>query len=126
MDILTVNSEHLLKIRSFIKRRNESDIIADGKFFDSVCFWQKAYEESQEEQTKLLNTIFELEQRNQTLLSKVNKEFLECESKNRTSAKRKVGGAGLTPGGSEAGKKTSQARPTKHKSEVTDDEIERE
>ena len=115
-----------MKIRNFIKIRKESDIIADGKFFDSVCFWQKAYEESQEEQTKLLNTIYELEQRNQTLLGKVNKEFLKRESKNRTSTKRKVGGAGLTLAGSEAGKKISRARLTKHKSEVTGDEVERE
>lgn len=126
IDILTVNSEHLVKIRNFIKIRKESDIVTDGKFFDSVCFWQKAHEESQEEQTKLLNTIYELEQHNQTLLSKVNKEFLGGENKNRSSTKRKVGGAGLTLGGSEAGKKTSRARLTKNKPETMDDQVERE
>lgn len=123
--LLTVNSEHIWKIRKFIRSRKETAIIADGKFFDSVSFWQKAYEESQTEQTKLLNTIYELEQRNQSLLAKVNKEFPEIESKPGASSKRKAGGTG-TLESSDAAKKRSRGRPTKNESSEMDEEIERE
>lgn len=38
---------------------------------DSVGFWQQAYEESEAEQSKLHDRIFELEQRNTSLLTKL-------------------------------------------------------
>jgi hypothetical protein len=114
-----------LKIRYFIKTRKETDVIADGKFFDSVCFWQKAYEESQAEQTKLLNTIYELEQRNPILLAKANKETPESGSKNGASTKRKAGSAGNTMESVEP-KKRSRGRPTKNETEEMEDEVERE
>jgi hypothetical protein len=114
-----------LKIRYFIKTRKEREVIADGKFFDSVCFWQKAYEESQAEQTKLLNTIYELEQHNQILLAKANKETLETGSKNGASTKRNAGGAGNTMESAEP-KKRPRGRPTKNEPEEMEDEVERE
>ncbi|KAJ5629705.1 hypothetical protein N7528_003362 [Penicillium herquei] len=61
--------EYILEIRRFI--RSNMQIASPGKFFDSVAFWQKAYKDSEAEQTKLLNTIFELEQRTQGLRSKI-------------------------------------------------------
>lgn len=40
------------------------------KFFDSVSFWRQAYERSEAEQGKLLDRIFELEERNEVLTAK--------------------------------------------------------
>lgn len=123
--MLTVNTEHLLRIRHFLRRKKESGIIADGKFFDSVSFWQKAYEESQAEQTKLLNTIYELEQRNQSLLAKVKREVLGSESQNGLSAKRKAASTSNNVESSETMKKRSR-RPAKKEAEDMEDEVERE
>lgn len=123
--MLTVNTEHLLRIRHFLRRKKESDIIADGKFFDSVSFWQKAYEESQAEQTKLLNTIYELEQRNQSLLAKVKREVLGSESQNALSRKRKAASTSNNVESSETTKKRSR-RPAKKEAEDMEDEAERE
>ncbi|KAJ5713251.1 uncharacterized protein N7483_010432 [Penicillium malachiteum] len=61
--------DYILEIRKFI--RSNMQIASPGKFFDSVAFWQKAYKDSEAEQTKLLNKIFELEQRTQGLRSKI-------------------------------------------------------
>ncbi|KAJ5587398.1 uncharacterized protein N7459_003163, partial [Penicillium hispanicum] len=65
--------EYILDIRKFIKNA-KSDIFEPDKFFDSVGFWQNAYESSEAEQAKLLNTVFELEQKNQGLLAKIRAE----------------------------------------------------
>lgn len=40
------------------------------KFFDSVSFWKSAYEKSEAEHAKLLNAMYDLEQRNLSLLAK--------------------------------------------------------
>ena len=41
------------------------------KYFDSVTFWQQAYEKSEAAQSKLLDRIYDLEQRNEALLSRL-------------------------------------------------------
>lgn len=41
--------------------------VSPERFFDSVAFWQNAYKDSEAEQTKLLNKIFEMEQRTESL-----------------------------------------------------------
>jgi hypothetical protein len=123
--MLIVNTEHLLKIRHFLRRKKECDIIADGKFFDSVSFWQKAYEDSQAEQTKLLNTIYELEQRNQSLFAKVRREVLQTESQNTLSTKRKAASTSNHVDRSETTKKRPR-RPAQKEAEVKDNEVERE
>ncbi|KAJ5746013.1 hypothetical protein N7520_011195 [Penicillium odoratum] len=61
--------DYLMEVRHFI--RNDLQVESPDKFFDSVAFWQKAYKESEAEQAKLLNQIFELEQRTQGLRSKM-------------------------------------------------------
>jgi hypothetical protein len=43
---------------------------APHKYFESVAFWQQAYERSEAAQSKLLDRIYDLEQRNETLLAK--------------------------------------------------------
>ncbi|KAJ6036995.1 hypothetical protein N7540_001274 [Penicillium herquei] len=79
--------DYILGIRRFI--RSNMQIASPGKFFDSVAFWQKAYKDSEAEQTKLLNTIFELEQRTQGLRSKLKESHLGLHSDSQ-SMKRKT------------------------------------
>ncbi|KAJ5527287.1 hypothetical protein N7513_011446 [Penicillium frequentans] len=79
--------DYILKIRHFIRRG--LPVESSDKFFDSVAFWQKAYRESEAEQAKLLNKVFELEQRTQGLLSKI-KETQSAGNTFSPSGKRKV------------------------------------
>lgn len=81
------SSDYILKIRHFIRRG--LPVESSDKFFDSVAFWQKAYRESEAEQAKLLNKVFELEQRTQGLLSKI-KETQSAGNTFSPSGKRKV------------------------------------
>ncbi|OQD86515.1 hypothetical protein PENANT_c007G07275 [Penicillium antarcticum] len=64
--------EHIVHIRDFIKKSKElgHDVVTD-KFFDSVSFWQQAYEQSEAGQSKLHDQIYELEQRNNRLMAKI-------------------------------------------------------
>lgn len=48
-----------------------SEILTIEKFFDSVSFWQKAYERSEAGQSELRDQIHELNQRNEALLAKL-------------------------------------------------------
>lgn len=63
-----------MAIRQNIKPTNNSEFLSQEKFFNSVAFWQRAYEASEAEQAKLLNKIHDLEQRNQGLLVKLRIE----------------------------------------------------
>lgn len=59
------------------------------KFFDSVSFWQKAYEKSEAEQSKLLDRIFELERRNEALTAKLQAQEADV-GKDEGPSKRKT------------------------------------
>ncbi|KAJ5678043.1 uncharacterized protein N7477_003676 [Penicillium maclennaniae] len=119
---LTVNSEYLLKIRHFLKRKKDVEVVADGKFFDSVAFWQRAYEESQAELTKLLNNIYELEQSNRCLLAESKAKAQEGDGINGISTKRKVGSTTCIMESSATTRKKS--RRAKHGAGDTEDDIE--
>lgn len=109
--ILTGTSlEYISQIRGFIKTTQQKDTPVNDKFFDSVRFWQKAYEESQAEQTKLLDKIFELEQRNQSLLAKT-RENSGNENKSPASKKRKAAGLEEDRNGAEAARKRPRGQP---------------
>lgn len=113
-------TEYILQLRASIKRRKGDDIVLDNQFFDSISFWQHAYEKAQAEQTKLLDTIYELEQRNNTLLAKTSvNSNVEMESQN--SKKRKSIGAG--PAGdmkdSAESKKRCRGQPQTHRFPAT-------
>ncbi|KAJ5893458.1 hypothetical protein N7495_005149 [Penicillium taxi] len=69
--------EYILELRNFIKKAKDVDSLRSGEtgqFFDSITFWQKAYEASEAEQIKLHNKIYELEQRNNNALANLNVE----------------------------------------------------
>jgi hypothetical protein len=96
--------DHVLQIRHFIKNSKtaESSYAQDqDKFFDSVLFWQQAYERSEAEQSKLLDRIYDLERRNEALVAKVqgsNTTFDEDQllSKRKKVAANKKAAGGVT------------------------------
>ncbi|KAF5864810.1 hypothetical protein ETB97_006348 [Aspergillus alliaceus] len=66
--------EYILQIRQNIKATKDADKTYTqdkDKFFDSVSFWQQAYEKSEAEQSKLLDRIYDLERRNEALNAKI-------------------------------------------------------
>ncbi|KAJ6005933.1 hypothetical protein N7451_003877 [Penicillium sp. IBT 35674x] len=106
--------DYILGIRHFI--RHGLRVESSDKFFDSVAFWQKAYRESEAEQAKLLNKVFELEQRTQGLLSKI-KETQNAGNTFSSSNKRKVPPSeslkGLDPPRKKARSRNSQTQLAK-------------
>ena len=78
-------------MRSFIAKGKEPHPVSlSDKFFDSVSFWQQAYEKSEAEQSKLLDRIFELEQRNEALLARSQTANFGGDGKDSESSKRKA------------------------------------
>ncbi|KAJ5160059.1 uncharacterized protein N7482_007063 [Penicillium canariense] len=86
----TAVKDYILQFRKCIKQVEENSIIVSNKFLDSVAFWQTAYKKSEAEQTKLLNTIYELEQRNESLLTKLHMDPTTSDSKKIPATKRKA------------------------------------
>lgn len=86
--ILIKDIEFILQMRSFIAEAKEPHPLSSDRFFDSVRFWQQAYEKSEAEQSKLLDRVFELEQRNTALLSREQK--VDQDEKTTGSSKRKA------------------------------------
>ncbi|GAD95356.1 hypothetical protein NFIA_074750 [Paecilomyces variotii No. 5] len=81
--------DHILKIREHIKPGNDPVRTSlPEKHLDSVAFWQQAYEKSEASQSKLLDRIYELEQRNNALLLKLQPKEQE-EKKPQGLGKRK-------------------------------------
>lgn len=62
------------------------------KFFDSVNFWKSAYEKSEAEHAKLLNAMYDLEQRNLSLLAKTKLTTSGENASVSSSIKRKASG----------------------------------
>ncbi|ODM18043.1 hypothetical protein SI65_06831 [Aspergillus cristatus] len=92
--LILTRLDYILQIRSYIMTAKAPDpnpvTSQPGKFFDSVSFWQQAYEQSEAEQSKLLDRIFELEQRNTALLAKTQKGDVGEEEQLPESSKRKA------------------------------------
>lgn len=76
-----------------IKNAKDCDsVYLEDRFFDSVSFWQHAYERSEAEQSRLMDRIYELEQRNEALLAKLQSQNSLSEENTQVSAKRKTNG----------------------------------
>lgn len=110
-ELTSMSPDYILRIRSLIRRLKESNTTIDDKFFDSTRFWQSAFEKSQAEQTKLMDKIFELEQRNQALLTKVHGSPAS-DIKSPTSTKRKA--AGIEENGMDTGTAKKRYRGRRH------------
>lgn len=105
--------EYIFQIRSFIAEAKEPHPVNSDKFFDSVRFWQQAYEKSEAEQSKLLDRIYELEQRNTALVSKEQKAGQD--EKTAESSKRKAnpnGGANKKRAKTQTSKQAAASKPT--------------
>ena len=94
-------------MRQFIKDTKDSyRDTSPEKYFDSVSFWQKAYEKSEAEQSRLLDHTYELEQRNAALVAKLKTNSTgdsaaalqseDSDGNDRVSSKRKVAGENMT------------------------------
>lgn len=107
-------ADHILQIRSFIKNGRTCNRPApDDKFFDSVSFWQQAYEKSEAEQSKLLDRLYELEQRNESLAAKLRPETHDSpvsEQKQSDSLKRKRGVDANKPAGNAPDRKRAKTQ----------------
>ncbi|OJD21119.1 hypothetical protein ACJ73_07545 [Blastomyces percursus] len=82
----TTIKDHILKIRQHIhdgKAYHAPEL--PEKHLDSITFWREAYEKSESAQSKLLDKIYELEQRNAALLLKGG----ECNASETKVAKTK-------------------------------------
>lgn len=63
--------DYIYEIRKSIREVDDSKPLLTNYFFDSVHHWQKAYQKSEAEQIKLHNIIFELKQKNESLLATI-------------------------------------------------------
>ncbi|KAL5343086.1 hypothetical protein BJX70DRAFT_207305 [Aspergillus crustosus] len=86
-------TEYVLQIRQNIKSSRDADIsLSPEMFFDSVTFWKQAYEKSEAENSKLLDRTYELEQRRDALLAKLNSHE-DSQSEVKQESKRKATGS---------------------------------
>ncbi|PYH73123.1 uncharacterized protein BO88DRAFT_422795 [Aspergillus vadensis CBS 113365] len=86
-------------IRHHIKSTHPSDrSYTHDKFFDSVSFWQQAYERSEAEQCNLLDRIYELEQRNESLRARLQGADIAGAENGQPTLKRKTTAKGAAPG----------------------------
>lgn len=80
-----------MQIRQFIKKTKDLDQgVATDKFFDSVSFWQQAYERSEAGQSKLQDQVHELNQRIEGLLAKLHAKVIGNENESVQANKRKA------------------------------------
>ncbi|EAW17555.1 uncharacterized protein NFIA_074750 [Aspergillus fischeri NRRL 181] len=84
--------DYVLQIRKNIKNAESCgrDYLED-RFFDSVSFWQHAYKKSEAEQSRLMDRIYELEQRNEALITKLQSQN-SLSQEAQVSVKRKANG----------------------------------
>ncbi|KAJ8166054.1 hypothetical protein LV155_002570 [Aspergillus fumigatus] len=85
--------DYVLQIRKNIKNAESCgrDYLED-RFFDSVSFWQHAYKKSEAEQSRLMDRIYELEQRNEVLITKLQSQNSLSQEVTQVSVKRKANG----------------------------------
>jgi hypothetical protein len=100
------STEHILQMRSHIRgAKNSERMVASDKYFDSVAFWKQAYANSEAAQSKLLDRIYDLEQRNESLLVRLKAEPADMQGEKRKGSS--------DPGVSGAAKKRAKtARPS--------------
>ncbi|KAI2707066.1 hypothetical protein CBS147372_977 [Penicillium roqueforti] len=98
--------EYILQIRHFIKKTKDlGQIVATDKFFDSVSFWQQAYERSEAGQSKLQDQVHELNQRIEGLLVKLRVNGTANDNESLPANKRKASAVGKNTNSSNMAKK---------------------
>ena len=80
-----------MQIRQFIKKTNDPDqVVVTDKFFDSVSFWQQAYERSEEAHRELQDQVHELNRRIEGLLAKLRVKVTKNDNGTLPANKRKA------------------------------------
>ncbi|KAH8696186.1 hypothetical protein BGW36DRAFT_397804 [Talaromyces proteolyticus] len=81
--------DHINQIRFHVKQSTAQPLSLDAyKYFDSVAHWRQAYYKAEDEQSKLSNRVFELEQRVESLKLKLKDDDIKLTPE---SGKRKDG-----------------------------------
>ncbi|CAG8909150.1 unnamed protein product [Penicillium egyptiacum] len=98
--------EYILQIRQFIKKsRDLGQVVVTDKFFDSVSFWQQAYERSEAAQSKLQDQVHELNQRIEGLLAKLRVKVTANDNETLPANKRKAPAVGKNANSSNVARK---------------------
>ncbi|KAJ5413009.1 hypothetical protein N7465_005314 [Penicillium sp. CMV-2018d] len=101
--------EYIVQIRQFIKKTKDLDqVVATDKFFDSVSFWQQAYERSEAAQSKLQDQVHELNQRIEGLLAKLHAKVTGSENESVPANKRKAPAVGKNANSSNMARKRTK------------------
>ncbi|KAJ5177817.1 uncharacterized protein N7500_000516 [Penicillium coprophilum] len=101
--------EYILQIRQFIKNTKDlGQVGATDKFFDSVSFWQQAYERSEAGQSKLQDQVHELNQRIEGLLAKLRVKVTTNDNEIMPANKRKAPAVGKDANNSKTARKRTK------------------
>ncbi|OQD96076.1 hypothetical protein PENSOL_c017G09927 [Penicillium solitum] len=109
--------EYILQIRQFIKKTKDLDQgVTTDKFFDSVSFWQQAYERSEAGQSKLQDQVHELNQRIEGLLAKLHTKVTGNANGALPANKRKAPAVGKNANSSNMARKRTKLPKNMQKS----------
>ncbi|KAJ5356159.1 hypothetical protein N7517_010768 [Penicillium concentricum] len=109
--------EYILQIREFIKKSKDlGQVGATDKFFDSVSFWQQAYERSEAGQSKLQDQVHELNQRIEGLLAKLRVKVTANDNETLPANKRKAPAVGKNANSSNMARKRTKLPKSMQKS----------
>ncbi|CAI7577959.1 unnamed protein product [Penicillium crustosum] len=109
--------EYILQIRRFIKKTKDLDQgVTTDKFFDSVSFWQQAYERCEAGQSKLQDQVHELNQRIEGLLAKLHAKVIGNENEIVPANKRKAPAVAKNANGSNMARKRTKLPKNMQKS----------
>lgn len=106
-----------MQIRRFIKKTKDLDQgVTTDKFFDSVSFWQQAYERCEAGQSKLQDQVHELNQRIEGLLAKLHAKVIGNENEIVPANKRKAPAVAKNANGSNMARKRTKLPKNMQKS----------
>ncbi|KAL1954159.1 hypothetical protein VTO42DRAFT_1567 [Malbranchea cinnamomea] len=113
----TTIKDHISSLRNYIKPGKRDPVsVTNDKHIDSAAFWRQAYEKSEAAQSHLLDRIYELEQKNESL--RLAKEETPPARQSRSATKRKArsdeGSKTSTGSGSHKKGKADDGKYTEH------------
>ncbi|KAJ5607321.1 hypothetical protein N7537_003940 [Penicillium hordei] len=119
--------EYIMQLRQFTKKTKDLDqVVATDKFFDSVSFWQQAYERSEAEQSNLQDQVHELNERIEGLLAKLHAKVIGNENESVSANKRKAPAVAKNANSSNMARKRTRLPKSMQKNIPLDDDDPRE
>jgi hypothetical protein len=116
-----------MQLRQFTKKTKDLDqVVATDKFFDSVSFWQQAYERSEAEQSNLQDQVHELNERIEGLLAKLHAKVIGNENESVSANKRKAPAVAKNANSSNMARKRTRLPKSMQKNIPLDDDDPRE